>query len=215
MSMKPGISVSVNLDPSSASGNSLKAVIYDVKGKRLVLSQTSPPLLPPPPKGPVDISYIMGKGNSARRFGFSARVSGFGNDYELSSGMRVPTIIVEMNHDPEATSLRRGFRIRTPRSSGLTLTIQARNYPIFDISLIGLNFLQPAHQPPFKPSTELACRLNIDGRNFLIKARVIRVTEIDSIRHIAAVFVHLGKDLQPVLSRKILQLEREDLSRHT
>jgi hypothetical protein len=214
MSIKPGITVSINLDPSSASGNSLKAVIYDVRGKHLVLSQTSPPLLPPPPKGPVDISYITGKGNSARRLGFSALVSGFGDDYELSSGMRVPTIIVEMNRDSEETSLRKGFRIRTPRSSGLALTIQARNYPIFDISLIGVNFIQPSLQPPFKPSTVLECRLNIDGRNYLLKARVIRIMETAAIRHIAAVFVNPGKDLQPVLSRKILQLEREDLNRH-
>ncbi len=212
MSVKPGISVSINLDPSSASRNSLKAIIYDVRGKRLVLSQTSPPLLPPPPKGPVDISYITGKGNSARRFGFSALISGFGDDYELSSGMRVPTIIVEMNHDSEETSLRKGFRIRTPSSSGLALTIQARGYPIFDISLMGVNFIQPALQPPFKPSAVLECRLNIDGRNYLLKARVTRIMETAAVRHIAAVFVNPGKDLQSVLSRKILQLEREGLN---
>ena len=214
MSIKPGIMVEINLDPSSASVDPLKAVIYDVRGKHLVLSQTSPPLLPPPPKDPVDISYIIRKGNSARRLGFSALVSGFGDDYELSSGMRVPTVIVEMKNDPEETSFRKGFRTRTPSNSGLALAIQARDYPIFDISLTGVNFIQSSLQPPFKPSAVLECRLNIDGQNYPLKARVIRVVETAVARHVAAVFVNPGKDLQPVLSRKILQLEREDLSRH-
>jgi len=214
MSIKPGITVEINLHPSSASVDLLKAVIYDVRGTRLVLSQTSPPLLPPPPKGPVDISYITRKGNSARRFGFSALVSGFGDDYELSSGMHVPSVIVEMKHDPEETSIRKGFRIRTPSSSGLALTIQACNYPMFDISLMGVNFIQPSLQQPFKPSAVLECRLDIDGRSYLLRARVIRVVETAAVRHVAAVFLNPGKDLQPVLSRKILQLEREDLNRH-
>ncbi len=212
MTVKPGISVEINLNPSSESVDCLKAVIYDVRGTCLVLSQTSPPLRLPPPKDPVDISYITMKGNSTRRFGFSAMIRGFGDDYELSSGMRVPTITVEMKHEPEETSLRKGFRIRTQSSSGLALTIQASNYPIFDISLTGVNFIQPSQQPAFKPSAVFECRLNIDGGNYPLMARVVRVVEAGTTRHVAAVFVNPGKDLQPVLSRKILQLEREELS---
>jgi hypothetical protein len=214
MSIKPGITVAINLNPSSASVHSLKAVIYDVEGMRLVLSQTSPPMPPSRLRRTVDISYITGRGNSARRFGFTAVISGFDDDYELSSGMRAAAVIVEMNHDPEETSLRKGFRIRTPSRSGLALAIRARDYPIFDVSLTGINFIQSPLQPPFKPSTVLECRLNIDGRDYLLKARVIRVVETTAARHVAAVFIKTGKDKQPVLSRKILQLEREDLSRH-
>jgi hypothetical protein len=162
----------------------------------------------------MDISYIIQKGNSARRFSVSVLVSGFGDNYELSAGMRVPTIIAEMTHDPKETSLRKGFRIKTQASSGLALAIQANEYPIFDISLTGVNFIQSSLQQPFNPSAVLKCRLNIDGRNYLIEARVIRVVETPVVRHIAAVFVNPGKEFQPVLSRKILQLEREELSRY-
>lgn len=214
MSIKPGITVEINLDPSSEHADCLKAVIHDVRGKRLVVSQTSPPLRPPPPRDPVDISYIIKEGNSARRYGFSALISGFCDDYPLSTGLRVPTVIMEMNGHPEETSLRKGFRIRTPGKSGLSLAIQAGDYPIFDISLTGVNFIQSCLQPPFKPSTVLDCRLNIDGRGFPLRARVIRTVETGTARHVAAVFVNPGQELQPVLSRKILQLEREDLSRY-
>jgi hypothetical protein len=213
MPVKPGITVQINLHQLSESVRSLKAVIYDVTGKRLVLSQTSPPIPPSRLRRRVDISFITGKGSSAVRLGFSAIISGFDDDYELSTGTRAPALIVEMNHEPERTSLRQGFRIRTPNKSGLALTIQARDYLIFDISLTGVNFIQPSLQPPFKPSTVLECRLSIDGTSYPIKARVIRVVDTTVLRHVAAVFETPGKDLQPALSRKIMQLERAELSR--
>jgi hypothetical protein len=214
MPIKPGITVEINLRPSSEIARTLKAVIYDVEGKRLVLSQTTPPI-PPSRRGRrVDVSFITGKGSSSRRLGFSALISGFDDDFELSSGMRVPAVIVEINEDPEETSLRQGFRIRAPNKSGLALAIHGRDYLIFDISLTGVNFIQPPLQPPFKPSAALECRLIIDGTNYPLKARVIRVVDTAALRHVAVVFVDPGKDLQPALSRKILQLEREELSRN-
>ncbi|MHB8907759.1 MAG: hypothetical protein ACYDAA_02625 [Syntrophales bacterium] len=215
MSVKPGITVQINLNPSSENARSLKAVIYDVVEGRLVLSQTSPPIPPSRLGRRVHVSFITGRGSSARRLGFSALISGFDDDYELSTGMRAPALIVEMIHDPEETSLRQGFRIRTPNRSGLALAIHGRNYLIFDISLTGVNFIQPSLEPPFKPSATLECRLNIDGTSYLLNARVIRVVDTAALRHVGAIFVAPGKDLQPVLSRKILQLEREELSRHS
>ena len=189
----------------------MKALVYEVTGKRLILSQTSPPI--PPPKGPLYVTYITREGNRARRMGFPATVLGFGDDYALLSGTRVPTIIVEMGREPEETSRRRGFRIRTPSDSGLTLTIRGRNYVIFDISLTGVHFIQPRWQPIFKRQDSLECRLNIDGENYPLKARVVRVSETGASRRIAAAFLSLGTEVQPVLSRKILLLERRELSR--
>lgn len=190
----------------------MMALVYDVTGKRLILSQTSPPILPPPPKDPLYISYITKKGGSVCRLGFSAAVSGFGDDYALSSGKRVPTIIVDMEREPEEASIRKGFRIRTPSNSGFSLTIRGKNYPIFDISLTGVNFIQSLLQPPFKPSDSFECRLNIDGKGYPLKVRVVRASETPVSRQIAAAFLNVGKEIQPVLSRKILLLERKELS---
>jgi hypothetical protein len=211
-SIKPGTSVEIDLDPTSEGSKPLGALVYEVTGKRLILSQTSPPILPPPPKAPLYITYINRKGNRTRRMGFSAVVSGFGDDYALLSGIRVPTIVVDMKREPEEASLRKGFRIRPPSNSGLSLTIHGRNYIIFDISLTGLNFIQPLWQLAFKPWDPLECRLNIDGQNYPVKARVVRVSKTSTSRQIAAAFISMGKELQPVLSRKILLLERRQLS---
>mgnify|MGYP002066049254 CR=1 FL=1 len=213
MSIKPGIMVEIHLDPQSAIAKSMKAVIYDITGKHLVLSQTSPPLLPPPPKCPVDISYVVKKETSAWRLSFSASVSGFGDNYKLSSGMRVSTIIMEMNNEPVETNLRKSIRVRRLSRSGITLAIQASEYPIFDICQTGVSFIQSSQQTPYNPSDVLECRLNIDGRDYLSKVRVIRVEDTAGARHVGAAFISQVKALELVLNRKLLYLQREDRGR--
>ena len=212
MSIEPGTSVEIDLDLTSEGARHLKALVYEAAGKRLILSQTSPPTRPLPPKARLYIAYVTRMGNRARRMGFPATVLEFGDDYALLSGMRVPTIIVEMEREPEEASLRKGFRIRPPSDSGLTLTIRGRNYVIFDISLTGVNFFQPFPQPAFKPPNSFECQLDIDGQIYPLVARVVRVSETSVSRQIAATFISMGKEMQPVLSRKILLLERRELS---
>jgi hypothetical protein len=213
MSIKPGTSVDIVLDPATEGIKPMKALVYEVAGKCLVLSQTSPPIRSQPPHRPLYVTYLVRQGNRMRRMGFTAAVAAFCDDYPLLSGTRVPAVSLEMEGAPEETSLRKSFRIRTPSNCGLTLTIDGRNYAIFEISLTGIGFIQPLRQPAFKPSASLECRLNIDGRSYPLKARVIRAPESAASRRIAAAFVGIGQEMQPVLSRKILLLERRELSR--
>ena len=212
MSIKPGTPVVIHPDPSSGRTAPLKALVYDVTGKRIILSQTSPPILPPPPKNPLYISYVAKEGDSLCRLGFPAAVSGFGNDYALSSGKRVPIIIVDREQEPEEASIRKGFRIRTPSSSGFSLTIRGKKYPILDISLTGVNFIQPLLQTPFKPTDSFDCRLNIDGKGYPLKVRVVRVSETPVSRRVAAAFLNVGKEIQSLLGQRILLMERKELS---
>ena len=213
MSMKPGSSVEIRLDSPSTGAAPLKALIYDVAEKRLILSQTSPTMTPSSVEKPVYLSYIVRKGNSVRRFGCSAVISGFGDNYRLSSGVRVQTLIVEITREPKEISLRKGFRVRPPRQGGISLAIGEREHPILDISLTGINFIQRFSDPPFKTAGKLECTLTIDGRSYPLKARVIRVSKTVAALHVAAVFVEMDKALHPVLSKKIFMLEREELSR--
>jgi len=213
MSIKLGSIVEITLDSSSAGVSPLKALIHDVAGSRLILSQTSPPIPPTYANRNVHISYISKEGGSARRFGFSAMVTGFADDYRLSSGICVPTLIVEMKREPKLISLRKDFRVRPFLDSGISLVISDREHVILDISLSGVRFVQNFPLPSIKPADRLECRLNIDGQSFPVEAKVIRVSQISSLRHVAAAFLEVCEELQPVLSRKILLLERENLSR--
>ena len=213
MSIKPGSSVEINLDSLSARVSPLKALIYDVEGKRLILSQTSPPILPTPAKRPVSISYLLKEGNSMRRFGFSAVISGFDDNYQLASGDRVPALVADITDKPKEASIRKGFRIRPPSHSATSLTVGGKEHAIWDISITGIRFIQRFSDPTFWPADKLTCLLIIDGRRYPLEIKVIRVSETKVARHIAAVFVEAGTDLETVLGRKILMLEREELSR--
>jgi hypothetical protein len=213
MSLKLGSIVEITLDSSSARVSPLRALIYDVVGKRLILSQTSPPIRPSSANRTAYISYISKEGGHARRFGVSAMVAGFATDYKLSTGSCVPTLILEMKREPKVISLRKGFRIRPSGGSGISLVIGGREHELLDISLTGIGFVQHLSHHPFRPADLLECRLTIDGQRYAIEARVIRVSQTLALRSVAAVFLAVDKELQPVLSRKILMLERKQLSR--
>jgi hypothetical protein len=213
MAIRPGTIVEINLDASSVRADPLKTLVYDVDEKRLVLAQTSPPILPPTAKRPAYISYLLKEGSTLRRFGFSAVISGFDDEYPLVSGERVQALFVDITARPKEVSLRQGYRVRPPRQSAISLTIGGRSHAILDISISGIGFIQSFSDYAFKPAEKLACLLGIDGRHYPLTAKVVRVFDSEAARHIAAVFVETGRDLDAVLGKKILMLEREVLSR--
>jgi hypothetical protein len=88
MSLRHGSIVEINLDASSVRASSLKARVYDVIGKRFILSQTSPPIRPSHVERTLYISYISKDRIPARRLGFSATLTGFSRDYAFFGGLR-------------------------------------------------------------------------------------------------------------------------------
>ena len=213
MSIKPGNIIEITFDRSSSGEGSFKSLVYDVTGKRLIISQTSPPLPSSYTNKTAHISYIFKKGSDARRFGFSAVISDFTRDYVLSSGARVPTFVLDMKDEPKEINLRKSFRVQTSRDSGLSLAIKGKNYSIIDVSLMGINFIQPLTQAAFSPADILEVMLTIDGRSYHLNANVVRVSETVRTRLIGAVFINTGRDLENILGKKILMIEREQLSR--
>jgi hypothetical protein len=213
MSIRLGSIVEISLDPSPAKAPSLKARVYDVVGKRFVLSQTSPPLRASALEKPLYISYIAKDSPCPRRLGFPAKLTGLAKDYALSSGVSVPAVVVEMKGEPTQISLRKGYRVHPPRSSGITLAIGGRPCEIVDISLAGLRFVQGSYLHAFDPGDHLECLIAVDGRPYPVEARVVRTAQVSLARHIAVAFQSVSGDLQTVLSKKILLLERKQLCR--
>lgn len=168
---------------------------------------------PPPDQRPAYISYIVKEENSTRRFGFNAVISGFGTEYRLTSGDRVSALIADMTDTPKEASLRQGYRVRPPRKGPISLSIGGRDHAILDISVTGIRFIQLLCDSPFRPAEKLACLLSIDGQPYPLAAKVIRTIDTRVARNVAAVFVEMGKDLETVLGKRILLLEREELSR--
>ena len=213
MSIRHGSIVEISLDSSSARTSSLKARVYDVIGKRFILSQTSPPLRPAHVGKPIRISYISKAGTPPRRLAFQAKLSDLSNNYMLSSGVFVPAMIVEMQSEPKQISLRKGYRVHPTQGSGISLSIGGRECEIVDISLAGVRFVHGFALDAFRPADQIKCLLSVDSRPYPVEAKVIRVSQVSLTRHVAAAFPSLSNELQTILSKKILWLERKQLSR--
>jgi hypothetical protein len=213
MSIRQGSIVEISLDASQARASSLKARIYDVIGKRFILSQTSPPLRPSHVNSTLFLSYISKDATPPRRLGFPATLKGLSRDYELASGVLVPALTVEATGNPRQISLRKSYRVHPTRGSGIVLFIGGREAEIVDISLAGVCFVQGFLLSEITPLKRLECLLTIDGKPYPVEAKVIRVAQAATPNHVAAAFGPLDRELQPVLSRKILMLERGLLSR--
>jgi hypothetical protein len=213
VSIKPGNIIEIVFDGLSSREDPLKSLVYDTIAKRLVISQTSPPIPSSYANKTAQVSYIFKTGSEARRFGFSGVITDFSNYCELSSGVRIPTLILDMKTEPKELNLRKGFRVQVSGSSSFLLTIRERSYHIVDISLTGISFVQPLSQNALIPGQMLEMSLTIDRKNFYLNAKVVRVSETVRTRLIAACFTRMGRDLENVLGKRILMIEREQLSR--
>lgn len=213
MSVKPGMTIEIVLDLPSGRQHNLKAVLYDNAGDRLIASQTTPPLLSASRGETVQITYVQKKDDVARRFGFSAVISGFLTDYELSDGDFVPALVLYTKSKPQEINVRKAFRVRPTGDSGISLTIKGDKYPIFDISLTGVSFTQFPCRNVFNRNDLVEGSLYIDGRRYPLKAKVIREQERQGGRLTALFFTEMEQILHDVLNKKILMLQRQDMKR--
>jgi hypothetical protein len=213
MPIKPGMTVDIYFDRPSMQEAPLDALVYHVEGKRIILSQTSPPIFPPHVGQPVKISFVSSGESHVRRVGFAAVVSGLVEDFPLVSGELVPAVALDREQKVEEINLRRNFRVRPAKDSGLELTIYRNRYDIIDLSLMGLSFSQSLRQDPWKATDKIELRLRLDGRIHPLKARVVRVSTLPHARAVAVAFLELGKETEAILWKTIFAIDRENLSR--
>ncbi len=215
MPVKPGMNVDLFFDRPPLKWAPLGALVYQVESDRITLCQTSPPLEPSHVGQAVKISFVSVEEGTVRRLGFEAVIAELIRDYRLVSGDMVPAVVLERRGGPEEINLRRNFRVRPPRDSGIEMTIYRNRYEVLDLSLMGLRYRQPARESAPKPTDRLDLRLRLEGRVHAIKARVVRISAMPNpnSRSVAVAFLELRPDIEAVLWKTIFAIDRENLSR--
>ena len=213
MSLKPGIAIEMVLNLPSGRQRRLKSILYDGIDDRLIISQTSPPLLTSSKGETLHISYITKIDRVMRRFGFSAVISGFMKDYELANGVRVPTLVLSMTSNPKEVDVRKAFRVCPASDSGLSLSIRGESCSICDISLFGVSYIQTSYQYVLNTNDPVQGVLGIDGKRYALKAKVVRVQERRGSKLIALFFTEMDQALQDTLNKKIFMLQRKEMKR--
>ncbi len=213
--VRPGSSVDVLLerDDLKNSIRLLKAMIYEVAGERITISQTSPPLTKDHLGHLVSVTYLVKNEGKAARFGFAARILEFIKDYEIASGDRVAVPVLQMQGAPEPMNIRLHFRVRPKSDSGLSLSCGGKGVNLLDISLGGVGFSH-GDTRSFKAGESIRLQVNVDERRFHVEARVVRVWLSEPppgspyLQFVTAKFPTLERGLEHALSRKIMMIQR-------
>jgi hypothetical protein len=211
MPIKPGITVYIDPDPSTAKAKALRASVFDVSGNRVTLSQTSPPLPASLINRPVAVSFISKTGDRTRRLGFIGVITGIIEDFELASRTRVPAILLDRKKDLKSITMRRSARVQPPEDGSFRLAIRGGSYGIFDISVHGMNFIQPPHEEAFAADEVFNLSLTIDEAHSDLRAKVIRTFEREGLRHVAIDFVDLDGEVEDILAIKLFALEMQSM----
>jgi len=212
MLIRPGMTIEISMFLDSGKTIYPRAMVYDIKDKQVVFSQTSPPLLRSHIGRYVLVSSVLTKEGKPQRYGFLAWITNFIKDYEIASGAQVTAITADIKSESTEVDLRESFRVKPFTDCGLLLVIDKEEYPIVNISLGGLLFSQPFSKLGSTPRGEIPLILVIDEVPLKVIARVMRVVEKEDHRFVACAFSGNDRELQSRLGRKILDIERHHLA---
>lgn len=212
MSLKAGIEVDIAVKGSKGSADCRKATVYHADAKIVVLSQTSPPLTVSLLHSPVVISFVSTSGSAPVRTGYSGKISGLVAQYPLASGQFMPAVVLEEVRKLEGMTLRRSSRVRPGEDGGLALVVRGRGAKVCDISMTGINFMQPGSRNVHSPGDVLDIILMPDDTIIEAKAKVIRTSEKDGMQFTAADFISMESGAEDIFGMKLFALEMRSMS---
>ena len=216
--LRPGMAIDMVLEMSDPN-RAMKTIIYDVIGKRIIIAQTTPPLLRSNLDERVRVSFILKlKGIKDARLAFSATIIEFIPGYEMSSHQTVPAIVLEQKTELEEIDRRMFFRIPPPLNSDITIMVRNERVGIIDISLGGAKII---HSTRYEPQLheEIEMTIIMQRRRFNVKAKAIRTEQrfnpvkAKKVQITSVQFAADDRELSHALARMIMMMERQHLAK--
>lgn len=196
----------------------MKTTVYDIEGKKIILAQTSPPLLRSHRGERVRISFIVKKkGIKDVRLAFSADIEDFIPNYEMSSYQTVPAVVLYQITDLEEIDRRMFYRIAPPLKNDLVVMLGNEKMKVIDLSLGGAKLSYPAARI-LEYDEKIQLAFHFDRRRFSVDARVVRAEQkTDPKTHkktqtVSIQFETNDREFGRFLALKIMNMERERLS---
>ena len=219
--LKPGLNVNIifTLDIDKETVDVRTAIVYDIIGEDIILSQTNPPFVERHIGKEVSVTYLGRGNNNVERYGFDARVFSVIREYILNTSDTVPAIQVKRNTGLKQYNLRMSYRVK-PRSNDISLSIYYANekVKILDISIGGALFCHKSDHP-----TEMGKikRLNlfIEGQQYQIDCKIITAwfpsdtVMLPDLEYVKLQFLDMDKKCCRLLNEKLFSIQRESLSK--
>ncbi len=216
MIIKPGLNIRIvtDIDLTKERIHVRSSIIYDTKGSTITIAQTDPPVLKSTLRKEVVITYLVHDKKGPVRYGFPALVTGFVDNYKLSSSNEVRAVTVSRRTEAQPYSIRMFYRVEPTGKSKLSMTIYDKEVNLLDVSLGGARFSHDKRLN-LEDNAMVEAYINVDGATHVLEGRILRVWDGENERFrgelgFAAIeFVNMNKALEHALSRKIREIERE------
>jgi hypothetical protein len=218
--VNPGMSVNIvaNVDVDKEITEVRNAIVYDVDGAKLVLSQTNPPFTKYHLDKEITVTYIVKGKDTLSRVGFSGKLVGILNDYSLYSSNIVQALNVLRKGGLKTYDLRMHYRVSPKSDSGIHVYVGDERVSLIDISMGGARFCHSKDRP-IKSRTIINIILELDAQKFKLEAKTVNVWYPSEagrwadLEYVSVQFMKLDKNCSHDLSGKILAIQRELLSK--
>ena len=218
--IRPGMSVNVvlNVDIDKEVADVRNAIVYDVDGVVIVLSQTNPPFTKYHIGTEITVTYLVKKKEIPSRIGFSGKVIGILNDYNLYSSNTVQAVNIVRESELKIYDLRMHYRVNPKSDSGIYLYVGGEKVNLLDISIGGARFCHPRDNP-IERGVMIKMILILDLERFDIEAKSVNVWYPSEagrradLEYVSVQFFKMDKKCSHSLSGKILTIQREFLSK--
>ena len=215
MNISPGSNVDIVLDFdwSEETIDVRSATVYDLDDKRIILSQTSPPIGIYSIGKRVNVTYLVREKDGPARYCITGRLAEIVRDYRLSGSGTAEALVIIQEPGRERFNLRLFYRLEPPADSGIVLFLNEEKVNILDISIGGAKFTHRKDHP-VKPKKMLKLILQVGEESFDVKAQVVRIFPVSGrmakkLESVAVQFLNLDREMIDLLSKKIRDIERE------
>ena len=215
--IEPGVIADVIFedDETKSQIHSLKAVIHAVKDRRIIMSQTEPPITKALLGKRFLITFLEKNYQRTNRYGVWAKLIGVLASYEILNAQPIPALVMERESNLAISDLRIGFRVKPLPHGGLNIFFQGEEVNIVNISIGGV-CISDSKDFSLIPQQTVTVTINIDGKKFDLEAMVIRTWSSKSafgIVHFACLqFRSYSEMRESLLANKIMFLDRRRLA---
>ena len=197
----------------------MKALVYDCEGSIITISQTAPALDHQFLDHLIIVTFLVKTESRIVRFGFPAKLKDLISDYRIASNNNAEALVIEQLATPKQVDFRLHFRVRASLSSNISIALKEGKVNLLDISLGGAKFTCPEDYL-LRPADVIKINLSIGRTAFALRARICDVktpydssADIKNGKHVSVQFEHDNKQLEALLGKAIIDMERQLLSK--
>ena len=218
--LKVGANVDIVFENELMKGNAhyMKALVYDYEGSTVITSQTSPALNRNFFDRRVIVTFLVKAERRILRFGFPAKLNDLIPNYRIASDKDVEALVLEQLAKTSPMDFRMHFRVKHSLSSNIRLRLREGEVTLINISLGGAKFSCPRNYL-LRPADEIKADLSIGRTVFNLKCRICDVRDPvnlpmseKNIQHVSIQFESVNSHLEALLSRAVMEMERQLLS---